>query len=127
VKCLSFTRELLKLPKSLLLIAGNRFSHTQLDLFLSLPKSASIDPRPHFVFGADMFPVYISLVTGQDNSKYRDSLGLIAKSMTLGTLRGFRRQKFQGENCPCLAYSTQNDTEKVHGMLVFGLDDSQRR
>jgi hypothetical protein len=112
--------KLSKLPKSLLCAAGNKFSRSQLEQFQSISKNASIDPQPLFLVGKCIFPENIFWRTSQPGWS---SLGIVSKYMTVGTLRGYKRYAAQDENDSALASSTDNRMDKIHGIIVFGLNE----
>jgi hypothetical protein len=107
------------LPKSLLLAVGNQFTEGQIpqppwDIDSPFKKSA-----PLFVCGAFLFPAAIYSIT--QGVTLRD----IARNMTPAILRGYQRRAVKYAPWPALIPSN-NPTDEVLAMALFGLSGSQR-
>ena len=108
------------LPESMQIALGNRFTLSQVHRFREDSELAFSHPLPYFFSGSFMFPATLRVVT-----KGR-SLRDIAKSMTPSTLRGYKLCAVKRRPWPAMLPSS-NPNDKVRGMVVFGMLDSQRK
>jgi hypothetical protein len=116
---MGFTGPYSTLPKSFLLAVHNRITRDQ---FLQ-PRIRTLPFKqyaPLFTVGAFLFPGTICAIT--DRKSLRD----IAQNMTPAMLRGYQRRSVEGRSFPALVPSSDPIVE-VTGMLVFGLDSTDRK
>ncbi|KAJ5737038.1 uncharacterized protein N7483_002163 [Penicillium malachiteum] len=93
----------------------NSIDEADVDWFLNRPGRA-----PCFLYGASMLPTVLKHHIGLGQSHN------IHSTMTQATLFGYRLYKFAESNIPAIIKSS-NPTSTVEGLLVFNLDQTQRR
>jgi len=119
-KALTLDTNTRTLPKSIQIALNNRFTLEQIVQFREDAQLAFSHPLPYFFSGSFVFPAALRSVT------HGRTLSQVAESMTPAVLRGFKRHAVRGMSWPAMLPSTDPEDE-VHGMMVFGMLDSQRK
>lgn len=117
---MSLRHSLSDIPCSFLIALANRFTLRQIQQFRVDMNLAFSQFLPFFFCGAFIFPSTVRMKT------YGTTLRGIAEAMTVATIRGYRRHAVRRASWPAMV-PTNDPRDKICGMVVFGLQDSQRR
>jgi hypothetical protein len=110
------------LPTSFLLATSQQFSQGQIERFTSDLKLGFSNPLPYFFAGSFIFPATLRAVTNGLTLK------TIASQMCPATLHGFALRCVPWAEWPAIVQVSGPKAEEavIHGMMVFGMPESQR-